>query len=45
MGYAYMPSAACGVRFGDPAFAIDWPEPAGEPIVSVRDASSPGFEP
>jgi dTDP-4-dehydrorhamnose 3,5-epimerase len=44
MGYPYMPCAARGVRFDDPAFAIDWPEPAGERIVSVRDARYPDFE-
>jgi dTDP-4-dehydrorhamnose 3,5-epimerase len=45
MGYAYMACAARGVRFDDPAFAIDWPEPAGERIVSARDARYPDFEP
>jgi dTDP-4-dehydrorhamnose 3,5-epimerase len=45
MGCAYMPCAARGVRFDDPMFAIDWPERAGERIVSARDARYPDFEP
>jgi dTDP-4-dehydrorhamnose 3,5-epimerase len=43
MGHRYVPSAARGVRFDDPAFAIDWPEPQNERIVSERDASYPDF--
>ncbi|MDQ3609404.1 MAG: dTDP-4-dehydrorhamnose 3,5-epimerase [Actinomycetota bacterium] len=38
MGHAFMPEAARGVRWNDPAFAIDWP-PAEERIISQRDAS------
>ena len=37
---AYAPSAATGVRWNDPAFAIDWPE-APELHVSERDAAWP----
>lgn len=45
MGAAYAPQAARGVRFDDPAFAIEWPDaaPAGRTI-SERDASYPDFE-
>jgi len=45
MGSRYVPDAARGVRFDDPAFAIDWPLPAGELIVSERDRSYPDFVP
>jgi dTDP-4-dehydrorhamnose 3,5-epimerase len=36
---AYVPGAACGVRWDDPAFAIAWPEPAvgHERTISERD--------
>jgi dTDP-4-dehydrorhamnose 3,5-epimerase len=43
MGYPYVPEAACGVRFDDSAFAIDWPAPSGKRIVSERDASYQDF--
>jgi dTDP-4-dehydrorhamnose 3,5-epimerase len=43
MGNPYVPEAARGVRFDDPAFGIEWPEPAGERIVSARDAEYPDF--
>lgn len=45
MGYHHVPGAARGVRYDDPAFAIEWPEPEGERIVSERDASYPDFVP
>jgi dTDP-4-dehydrorhamnose 3,5-epimerase len=45
MGHEYVPGAARGVRFDDPAFAIDWPAPAGELTVSERDRSYPDFAP
>ncbi len=44
MGYHYVPEAARGVRYDDPAFAIHWPEPHGERIVSERDAAYADFE-
>lgn len=44
MGAPYVPDAARGVRFDDPAFAIDWPAPDGERVVSERDRSFPDFE-
>jgi len=43
MGHRYVPEAARGVRFDDPAFAIEWPTPAGELIVSERDRAYPDF--
>lgn len=46
MGAPYVPEAARGVRFDDPTFAIDWPEPpAGGRIVSDRDRAFPDFSP
>ena len=45
MGNAYVPEASRGVRWDDPAFAIDWPEPDGPRIISDRDASFPDFAP
>jgi dTDP-4-dehydrorhamnose 3,5-epimerase len=43
MGAPYVPEAARGVRFDDPAFAIEWPAPRGKRIVSERDASYPDY--
>jgi dTDP-4-dehydrorhamnose 3,5-epimerase len=41
MGEIYIAELACGVRWNDPAFAIDWP---AEPItMSEKDASWPDF--
>ena len=41
MGAAYAPELARGVRWNDPAFAIDWPfEPA---LISARDAGFADF--
>jgi dTDP-4-dehydrorhamnose 3,5-epimerase len=45
MGHRYVPEAARGVRFDDPAFGIEWPVPHGERIVSERDASYRDFAP
>jgi dTDP-4-dehydrorhamnose 3,5-epimerase len=43
MGEAYHPDLARGVRWNDPAFAIDWPlEPA---VISPRDAGYSDFTP
>jgi dTDP-4-dehydrorhamnose 3,5-epimerase len=46
MGHEYVPEAASGVRWNDPAFGIDWPDPppAGR-VISERDASYPDFHP
>jgi dTDP-4-dehydrorhamnose 3,5-epimerase len=43
MGHEYVPEAARGVRWNDPAFAIGWPAAGGERIISQRDASYPDF--
>ncbi|HEV3046274.1 MAG TPA: dTDP-4-dehydrorhamnose 3,5-epimerase family protein [Solirubrobacteraceae bacterium] len=45
MGHRHVPEAACGVRWDDPAFAIDWPAPpgGGERIVSARDRAYPDY--
>jgi dTDP-4-dehydrorhamnose 3,5-epimerase len=45
MGHAYVPAAARGVRFDDPAFAIRWPEPHGPRTISERDTSYHPFDP
>ena len=43
MGAGYDPALARGVRWNDPAFAIDWPlEPV---VISARDAGFPDFSP
>ncbi|HST56594.1 MAG TPA: dTDP-4-dehydrorhamnose 3,5-epimerase [Solirubrobacteraceae bacterium] len=40
----YMPSAARGVRWDDPAFAIRWPRPpGGERLMSARDREHPDY--
>ncbi|HEY5198084.1 MAG TPA: dTDP-4-dehydrorhamnose 3,5-epimerase [Solirubrobacteraceae bacterium] len=44
MGTQYVPDAARGVRWDDPAFAIDWPVATGERIVSERDRGYPDFD-
>lgn len=42
MGDPYVPDAARGVRWDDPAFAIEWPSPpSGGRTISARDASYP----
>ena len=38
---AYVPAAAAGVRFDDPAFEIEWPRPVS--VISDRDRSVPDF--
>jgi dTDP-4-dehydrorhamnose 3,5-epimerase len=45
MGHRYVPDAARGVRWDDPAFAIEWPPTDGERIISVRDSSYADFKP
>lgn len=42
MGERYDPELARGVRWDDPAFAIDWP--ARPRVISERDAAWPDFE-
>jgi dTDP-4-dehydrorhamnose 3,5-epimerase len=41
MGHEYVPDAARGVRWDDPAFAIEWPTPPGERTISEKDLSYP----
>lgn len=41
MAQPYSPAHSAGVRWNDPALAIDWPLPA--PILSARDAAYPDF--
>jgi dTDP-4-dehydrorhamnose 3,5-epimerase len=43
MSHEYVPEAARGLRFDDPALGIEWPE--GPRIVSERDRSHPDFVP
>jgi dTDP-4-dehydrorhamnose 3,5-epimerase len=45
MGAPYVPDAARGVRYDDPAFAIDWPRPQGELVISDKDRSYPDYRP
>jgi dTDP-4-dehydrorhamnose 3,5-epimerase len=46
MGHEYVPEAARGVRWDDPAFGITWPQPAsGARTISERDAGYPDFVP
>jgi dTDP-4-dehydrorhamnose 3,5-epimerase len=43
---SYVPTAARGVRWNDPAFGIDWPpEPPEGRTMSPRDAQYPDFTP
>jgi dTDP-4-dehydrorhamnose 3,5-epimerase len=39
----FAPESARGVRWDDPAFAIDWPDPPGERVVSERDLAFPDY--
>ncbi|HEY2141467.1 MAG TPA: dTDP-4-dehydrorhamnose 3,5-epimerase [Solirubrobacteraceae bacterium] len=45
MGHPYVPEAARGVRFDDPAFAIVWPEVEGERTISERDRAYGDYSP
>lgn len=45
IGHKYVPGAARGVRFDDPAFAIQWPAPQEALVVAGRDRSYPDFVP
>ncbi len=38
----YMSEFACGVRWNDPAFGIDWPAPIS--VISERDRTYPDFQ-
>jgi dTDP-4-dehydrorhamnose 3,5-epimerase len=41
MSHRYVPEAAAGVRWNDPAFGIRWP--LEQPILSARDAAYPDY--
>ncbi len=44
MGTGYVPHAARGVRWDDPAFGIEWPPaPPGGRVISDRDGAYPDF--
>jgi dTDP-4-dehydrorhamnose 3,5-epimerase len=43
MGHRYAPDAARGVRWDDPAFAIEWPPVTGERTISVKDRAYADF--
>jgi dTDP-4-dehydrorhamnose 3,5-epimerase len=43
MGHEFVPQAARGVRWNDRAFGIDWPDPAGERVISEQDRDFPDF--
>lgn len=43
MSHPYVPGAGRGVRWNDPAFAIEWPLP--DPVMADRDASYPDYLP
>jgi dTDP-4-dehydrorhamnose 3,5-epimerase len=46
MGNEYVPESARGVRWDDPAFGIEWPEPPpGGRTISQRDAAYPDIRP
>lgn len=44
MTHEYVPAAARGVRWDDPAFGIEWPT-ATHRLISARDQSWPDYEP
>jgi dTDP-4-dehydrorhamnose 3,5-epimerase len=44
MGHHYVPEASRGVRWDDPAFAIDWPRAEGERIIAEKDRAYPDFQ-
>jgi dTDP-4-dehydrorhamnose 3,5-epimerase len=44
MGHRYVPEAGRGVRWDDPAFAIQWPAVDGARTISEKDMAYPDFE-
>ena len=44
MGHRYVPESARGVRWDDPAFAIEWPAARDERTISERDRAYPDFQ-
>ena len=45
MGHVYVPDAARGVRWDDPAIGIEWPEPHGTRTMSDKDRGYPDLVP
>jgi dTDP-4-dehydrorhamnose 3,5-epimerase len=45
MSTPYVPGAGRGVRWDDPAFGVEWPEPPAGRIMSERDRTYPDFAP
>ena len=43
MGHDYVPDSARGVRWDDPAFGIEWPEPDGERTIAEKDRAYQDF--
>jgi dTDP-4-dehydrorhamnose 3,5-epimerase len=43
MGHRYVPDAARGVRFDDPAFGIEWPTVPGVRTISAKDREYPDY--
>jgi dTDP-4-dehydrorhamnose 3,5-epimerase len=43
MGHHYVPEAARGVRYDDPAFGISWPSDSGQRTISERDLAYPDY--
>jgi dTDP-4-dehydrorhamnose 3,5-epimerase len=43
MDTRYEPSSSRGVRWDDPSFGIEWPDPQGERTISERDLSFPDY--
>jgi dTDP-4-dehydrorhamnose 3,5-epimerase len=43
MSVGYVPEAARGVRWDDPAFGVMWPPVQGERVISERDRAFPDF--
>jgi dTDP-4-dehydrorhamnose 3,5-epimerase len=44
MGHPYVPEAARGVRWDDPAFGIEWPPTPLERTISDKDRTYPDFD-
>jgi dTDP-4-dehydrorhamnose 3,5-epimerase len=45
MGQPYVPNAARGVRWDDPAFGIRWPDAPNGRVISDADRAHPDFQP
>lgn len=41
----YHRQSEAGIRYNDPSLAIDWKIPAGDALVSEKDARQPAFDP